>query len=372
MTDQFTRKEFLKQSGKYAAGAVIGASAINLFTQQRSRAGIAGTPWPWPYVKLDPEAARIAGHDAYYVKGCCFGAFDAIMGLARTAVGEPFASLPSEIMAYGGGGGAGWGLTCGAANGAAAFISLVRDTAKANTLISELFGWYTQTKFPTDASNQLAAEQKYGTNKMTDALTQNESGSVLCHVSVTEWCTAAQKTQADAARKERCARLTGDVAAYAIQILNDDTDGKFSPLYVAPETIAGCMTCHGPAMLNNVSSKMECTQCHGDPHATSSVGTLVSGTATAYALSENYPNPFNPSTTIEFSLPKQENVTLNVYDVHGRFVKALVNGDSYTQGRYSVRWDGTNSQGQSVASGVYFARMRAGSFSSVRKMLLQK
>ena len=372
MNEQFTRMDFLKQTGKYAAGAVVGATAISLLTQQKTRASIMGATWPWPYQKLDPEAARILGHDAYYAKGCCYGAFHAIMEQLRAVLPDPYASLPSEIMCYGGGGGAGWGLTCGAANGSAALISLVRDTAKANTLISELFGWYTQTMFPTDASNQLAIAQAYTQNKLAEALTQNAAGSVLCHASVTEWCIAAQKTQADAARKERCARLTGDVAAYAIQILNDDTDGKFTPLYVAPATIAGCMTCHGTTMLNNVTSKMECTQCHGDPHATSSVGTLVGGTATTYALSDNYPNPFNPTTTIEFSVPKQESVTLNVYDVHGRLVKTLVSGENYAPGRYSVRWDGTNSERKFVASGIYFARMQAGGFSSVRKMVLQK
>jgi hypothetical protein len=372
MNEQLSRKGFLMQTGKYAAGAVLGASAISMLTQEKTRAGIMATPWPWPYQKLDPEAARILGHDAYYSKGCCYGAFHAIMEQLRAVLPDPYASLPSEIMCYGGGGGAGWGLTCGAANGSAALISLVRDTAKANALISELFGWYTQTMLPTDASNQLAIAQAYTQNKLTEALTQNAAGSVLCHVSVTEWCTTAKKTQADAARKERCARVTGDTAAYAIQILNDDTDGKFTPLYVPPATIAGCMTCHGTTMINDVSSKMECTQCHGDPHASSSAGKLVGGTATAYSLSKNYPNPFNPTTTIEFSVPKEENVTINVYDVHGRFVRSLVNGEGYTQGHYSVRWDGTNSKGESVASGIYFTRMKAGQFTTVQKMILEK
>lgn len=373
MSDQYSRKEFFKETGKYAATLALGTGAISLLTHERSTAGITAYPWPWTYAKLDVEKIRIAGHDAYYAKGCCYGAFHALMDALRTAVGEPFTLLPSEIMNYGGGGGAGWGLTCGAPNGSAALISLVRDQAKANTLISELFGWYTQTKFPSDMSNQLAIDQKYVQNKLPQALAQNAAGSVLCHASVTEWCKAAHVKASDAARKERCARLTGDVAAYAAQILNDDTDAKFTPLYVKPGTIDGCMSCHGSAgTTNNVAAAMECTQCHGTPHAPAGVAVPLTGAVSAFALADNYPNPFNPATNIEFAVPNQSTVTLDVYDVHGRLVKSLVSGEHYAQGRYSVRWDGTNGTGQRVASGMYFARMQAGSFSSTKKMILQK
>jgi len=373
MSDQFTRKEFLRQSGKYAAGIAIGAGSISLLTNTRGTAGTSATAWPWPYQKLDVEAVRILGHDAYYVKGCCYGAFHALMESLRNLVGDPFTSLPSEVMLYGSGGGAGWGLTCGAANGSAALISLVRDQAKASTLIGELFGWYTQTEFPTDMSNQLGVEQKYVTNKYTQTLAQNVAGSVLCHVSVTDWCVAANVKASDAARKERCARLTGDVAAYAAQILNDDTDGTFTPLYVKPTSINECNACHGSTgVMNNVASSMECKQCHGDPHAASGLVAPVAGTATAYALYDNYPNPFNPTTNIGFSLPHQASVSLNVYDVHGRLVRTLVSGEQYAPGKYSLRWDGTSNGGQRVASGVYFARMQAGTYVATKKMVLEK
>jgi flagellar hook assembly protein FlgD len=71
-------------------------------------------------------------------------------------------------------------------------------------------------------------------------------------------------------------------------------------------------------------------------------------------------------------VPKQSTVTLDVQDVHGRLVKSLVSGEHEFRGRYSVRWDGTNGTGQRVASGMYFARMQAGSFSSTKKVIFQK
>ena len=80
----------------------------------------------------------------------------------------------------------------------------------------------------------------------------------------------------------------------------------------------------------------------------------------------NYPNPFNPSTTIEFDLPERSNVRIVIYDVLGREVKVLVN-DDLDAGRYRINFSGSG-----LSSGVYFCRMEAGKFVKVRKMILIK
>ncbi|MGC8594052.1 MAG: alpha-amylase family glycosyl hydrolase [Candidatus Kryptoniota bacterium] len=90
-----------------------------------------------------------------------------------------------------------------------------------------------------------------------------------------------------------------------------------------------------------------------------------------YALQQNYPNPFNPSTTISYEIPTTEKVTLKIYDVLGRTVATLVD-DVLQPGQYTAVWSGENSAGIRVATGVYFYRLQAGSFTSVRKMLLVK
>jgi hypothetical protein len=92
---------------------------------------------------------------------------------------------------------------------------------------------------------------------------------------------------------------------------------------------------------------------------------------TAYSLSQNYPNPFNPSTAIEFTLPRWGQVTLEVYDIVGRKVRTLVS-EAVTAGTKRVIWDGNNADGATVASGVYFYRIKASDFSETRKMLLLK
>ena len=85
----------------------------------------------------------------------------------------------------------------------------------------------------------------------------------------------------------------------------------------------------------------------------------------------NYPNPFNPVTTLRYDLPKDELVTITVYDMLGNVVNNLVNANQFS-GYKSVQWNATNNQGQSVSAGVYLYRIEAGEFRQTRKMILLK
>ena len=92
----------------------------------------------------------------------------------------------------------------------------------------------------------------------------------------------------------------------------------------------------------------------------------------AFSLATNYPNPFNPATTIQYALPQSADVQLTVYNVVGQVVRTLV-AEHQTAGRYLVAWDATNDNGQSLSAGIYFYRLQAGGeFHAVRKMLLLK
>ena len=92
----------------------------------------------------------------------------------------------------------------------------------------------------------------------------------------------------------------------------------------------------------------------------------------AFALANNYPNPFNPATTIKYALPQAADVQLTVYNVVGQPVRTLV-ADHQSAGRYVVEWDATNNNGHSLASGMYFYRLQAGEeFLEIKKMLLLK
>jgi len=85
-----------------------------------------------------------------------------------------------------------------------------------------------------------------------------------------------------------------------------------------------------------------------------------------FSLRQNYPNPFNPVTTISYAIPKQEHVSLTVYDILGRKIKTLINRVQ-VPGTYSVPFDAG-----SLASGVYFYRIEAGKFTEIKKMMILK
>ena len=88
-------------------------------------------------------------------------------------------------------------------------------------------------------------------------------------------------------------------------------------------------------------------------------------------LSNNYPNPFNPVTNIDYSLSNDGYVSLIVYDLNGAEVKTLV-GRNMVPGNYQIQWDGTNNSGENVASGRYIVKMSAKDYSHQIKMTLLK
>jgi hypothetical protein len=92
---------------------------------------------------------------------------------------------------------------------------------------------------------------------------------------------------------------------------------------------------------------------------------------TEYGLSRNYPNPFNPSTEIGYSLPERGRVRIEVYDPTGRKIRTLVDRDM-PAGEYTVVWDGANDAGRRVGSGIYVCRMTAGRFTKSIKMTVMK
>jgi hypothetical protein len=104
------------------------------------------------------------------------------------------------------------------------------------------------------------------------------------------------------------------------------------------------------------------------------VGNLKSGPIlpNQFHLSNNFPNPFNPSTSIKYALPKSQRVTLTIYDVLGRHVKTLIDQDNHPAGFYDLTWNSHDRNGLEVATGVYFYVLEAETLRQVRKMMLLK
>jgi hypothetical protein len=91
----------------------------------------------------------------------------------------------------------------------------------------------------------------------------------------------------------------------------------------------------------------------------------------AFALHQNFPNPFNPSTEIRFDLPEAGNVNLAIYNLMGQKIRTL-SSDNMTPGYHAIIWDGTNDIGSQVATGMYFYSIQSSEFQATKKMLFLK
>lgn len=91
----------------------------------------------------------------------------------------------------------------------------------------------------------------------------------------------------------------------------------------------------------------------------------------SFSLNQNFPNPFNPSTTIQFALPVSEFVSLKIYNLLGQEVKQLIN-ENFNAGFHNVKWNGLDKNNNPVSSGVYLYKIEAGSFVSIKKAVFLK
>ncbi|MDZ7269942.1 MAG: cadherin-like domain-containing protein [candidate division KSB1 bacterium] len=179
-------------------------------------------------------------------------------------------------------------------------------------------------------------------------------------------------------RWQPAADANGDSLVYSVRIFNAVTDTTIAGLK-APELrfngrdfLRGATTYHWLVYARDA----EFTTASADTFrfttaAVTAVENQTGQTPTTFALEQNYPNPFNPSTTIGFALPQANDMSLAIFNSNGQLVKRLVAG-RMPAGRHSVVWDGTNDQGERVATGMYLYVIKAGSFTAQRKLVLAK
>jgi hypothetical protein len=104
----------------------------------------------------------------------------------------------------------------------------------------------------------------------------------------------------------------------------------------------------------------------------SSVSRFTNEIPEEFGLAQNYPNPLNPTTTIRFALPVVSTVRLEVFNMLGQRVTALIDGETLGAGIYEARWDGNDDMGRQVSSGTYIYRVHAGDYVEVKKMIYMK
>jgi len=137
----------------------------------------------------------------------------------------------------------------------------------------------------------------------------------------------------------------------------------------------------GPYLVTGVAGQYDAGTMSGGPYEVQGGFAAIGGVVTAVNDPERpaqtptslrfYPNPFNPTGTVELRLAKSEHVRITVYDVGGRLVRTLTD-ERRPQGVHLVSWDGADSSGRQVSSGVYLLVVEAGSFREARKITMLK
>ncbi len=171
-----------------------------------------------------------------------------------------------------------------------------------------------------------------------------------------------------------------DNLGFIIERKSENTDWKQVASYQSDNRLAGKGTTSAPSQYdfidNTISAgadydyRLSEVNINGEK---SEIGTtsVVAATPSTTQLFAAYPNPFNPSTTLNYSLAKDSHVTMAVYDILGREIKSLVN-QQQSAGQYSIQWDGSTEAGTSTPSGTYLVRMQTGNTSQVQKVLFMK
>ena len=254
--NSLSRRKFLLSTGALTAGLLATGGIIGCASKGVSVATTGGSSGvPWKYEKLDVDLVRKRGYEGYYKFGCCYGAAEALLITLKETSGGQWGSIPVDMFKYGAGGAYSWGTLCGALNGSLAVINLA--TEKHAELGNELIGWYTEFPFPS------AKHESYC--KIPKQIT-TISKSPLCHVSVSTWAAKADAKINEPLKKDRCAKVTGDTAAHAAELLNQALAGKFTAVYKVPEEFKHCMQCHQgeKSLRDDQQGKMNCLLCHDD------------------------------------------------------------------------------------------------------------
>ncbi len=236
--NELTRRELISGAGKFAVGtAVVLAGGTTLFNQANAK---GRQPFPWPYKKVDPEKAAAIAYETWYKDYCAYATISGILVPLRESVGEPYSSLPLEAFRWGHGGGVGWGMTCGTLMGAGMAAGFIagKDGEK---IINDVIAWYAGTLLPIYKPAKPKATFK----------NVNMSDSPLCHISVGKWMKKEDVKFFSPERRERCARLSADVAVKTIELLSLWADGKYKPSY------------GNQAKMYQTTTQNNCTDCHG-------------------------------------------------------------------------------------------------------------
>jgi len=245
------RRKLIIGAGAMAAGAAVLSSGVTSFVQK----AVASGTTVYPYKKLDlAEVGRIA-HETYFTKFCAETVLTGLFQPLAKSVGAPYDSYPLGSVFWAHGGLMGWGTACGTLIGAGTAIGLItgadmtmvggRAKVPVNqAIINDVIAFYANENLP----------QYKPANPKAQIKNQSVSDTPICHISVGKWMDKEGVKFFGIERKERCARLSADIAMYTAKLLNEWADGTYKP---RNEPLAN-------ALDNQITSQANCSDCHGD------------------------------------------------------------------------------------------------------------
>ncbi len=256
------RRNALKVFGGAAAAGGAGLFALTtafkpekLPVAESSKLDYTPPKTDWKYVRLEPASTAELAYNSYSEGSCMYATVNSVVSQLKEKVGGPYSAFPTHMFKYGHGGVGGYGSVCGTLNGAAAVIGLlIPDKSVQDRMITDIFQWYEKESLPvfTPASPNYDFTPPKSVPR-----------SVLCHASNTNWCNDSGYKVSSKERKERCRRLTADVAQRVATVLNKIHKNEYIANIYTDEASASCLACHGnEGKVKNASVKMSCTSCH--------------------------------------------------------------------------------------------------------------
>lgn len=266
-----TRRHLLTGTAAMVTGGVFGGGMAAGTKEAAAQAGAASAappelPWEWP-TGIDPLEAGRWAYRNYFEGGCGHGAYSSLLGFLKEKVGYPWTSMPDRMMVHAAAGYAGHGTLCGSLGGVSLIIQMVVYKEGDRTfqqMIDGLYHWYANQEFPTDKFDDISQVP----NQI-----RTTAATPLCHTSVTKWMHEAKASVTSQEKKERCAKVTGEVVYVTVQALNAYFSNQWSPpaMWTPSAEIQHCVACHSPddtfhttTSKDSQQGRMTCTLCHND------------------------------------------------------------------------------------------------------------
>lgn len=239
-----SRRSFLTTSGKVLACAALASTAL-AGKSQKAQAYPIDTGYK--YATLDPQKVGQTAYENYSKRWCASSVIAGMVEALAAKVGGQWKTYPIDAMRWAHGGLAGWGALCGTLTGAGTVIGLVvPDTDIAEAMVNDLAFYYSNTEMPTFTPPK---------NLIADINNMTIAGTPVCHISVGRWMKKEEVDFLSPERAERCARVAGNIAIEAVNMLNEwKSTGKYTPKHKPLFNV----------LANGITSQNNCMDCHGN------------------------------------------------------------------------------------------------------------